>query len=669
MVKLPVSASFDGAYWSIENFAGWDDAVAAGDIADAVEDASTIANSMGLPLFIPDAAPTSGTWAGYNLPFSRTITLAENSSIIMTMQSPAIYTGSANEPLMVIGDEEEVSGDQYIRVWLKRNTQSAGTNEAIVGLRTINMQRCREAVVSIERCTIGWQLLGSGEGHAYNYSFRPGLMRDNRYHYDLQVKRRASDFQQGWVNENHFLGGYCNTSTGYYEAVGSPTTWGPVGVRMSRYDSNATYAIDNNKFERPTFELTGFDSWTVGPYCWQIDAAAAQNKIEDARAENAGSNFLRINATSGVADNLFTIQYTDQNTVSETSFVDDQGLNNNNRVYTQKLNMYQQPMTCPTSSTEEFCRRVTLYKKTGEISIPGWGWFTHGVSGLSLGSIAKDIDVASGYLKILSGAVEGPGRKFRTTHCKEVCVMPLFESGYSGRVIVQCLDASNNVLGGTYSGRVGSVTGKPYLFGAAMSWVGSYWGGVFMSDANYQRLVFGLHDDVKQIIVANVQWGSEVRLRGCLIYGTNGFLPDITPLPIDFHKRLAYEWPQNRNATATCSLTGDGISTTFTITQAGGCYAVAPTISFSGGGGTGAAATATVNSLASGGSVTTITRTAAGSGYTTAPTMTLTESTDKTAIYKGDLVHNANFAGNIADTAAWIYTTTGQYDSVDSTAL
>jgi len=72
-------------------------------------------------------------------------------------------------------------------------------------------------------------------------------------------------------------------------------------------------------------------------------------------------------------------------------------------------------------------------------------------------------------------------------------------------------------------------------------------------------------------------------------------------------------------ATATCTLSGGGVATTFTITAGGSGYTAAPTVLFSGGGGTGAAATATV----SGGAVTAITRTAAGSGYTSAPVLIL----------------------------------------------
>jgi hypothetical protein len=57
-----------------------------------------------------------------------------------------------------------------------------------------------------------------------------------------------------------------------------------------------------------------------------------------------------------------------------------------------------------------------------------------------------------------------------------------------------------------------------------------------------------------------------------------------------------------------------------TVTTGGTGFVSAPTVGFTGGGGTGAAATATI----SGGAVTAITITAQGTGYTSAPTVTFT---------------------------------------------
>ncbi|WP_045114587.1 T9SS type A sorting domain-containing protein [Microscilla marina] len=73
-------------------------------------------------------------------------------------------------------------------------------------------------------------------------------------------------------------------------------------------------------------------------------------------------------------------------------------------------------------------------------------------------------------------------------------------------------------------------------------------------------------------------------------------------------------------ATATAALTGDAVSSTFTITNPGDKYAQTPIVMIEGGGGTGATATATINGD---GQLTGITLDTPGSGYTSAPTVRL----------------------------------------------
>lgn len=76
-------------------------------------------------------------------------------------------------------------------------------------------------------------------------------------------------------------------------------------------------------------------------------------------------------------------------------------------------------------------------------------------------------------------------------------------------------------------------------------------------------------------------------------------------------------------ATATASLTGDGVSG-ITLTNNGTGYTSAPTVTLTGGGGTGATAVAVLGTGATAGQVVAINITAPGTGYTTAPTVALT---------------------------------------------
>lgn len=90
---------------------------------------------------------------------------------------------------------------------------------------------------------------------------------------------------------------------------------------------------------------------------------------------------------------------------------------------------------------------------------------------------------------------------------------------------------------------------------------------------------------------------------------------------------------------AAIAVVQNGAVTAVTITNRGSGYTSAPTIGFTGGGGSAAAATAvrgelatiTVTNYGSGGTITSISVTNGGSGYTSAPTVSFTDSSGSTA--------------------------------------
>lgn len=94
----------------------------------------------------------------------------------------------------------------------------------------------------------------------------------------------------------------------------------------------------------------------------------------------------------------------------------------------------------------------------------------------------------------------------------------------------------------------------------------------------------------------------------------------VTPLGYQSND-WAVEWvaPYAEKVTATgTSIVNSGAVTGVVITDGGSGYTSAPTVTFTGGAGTGAAATATISN----GVVTSVTVTTPGSGYTSAPTVT-----------------------------------------------
>ncbi len=101
----------------------------------------------------------------------------------------------------------------------------------------------------------------------------------------------------------------------------------------------------------------------------------------------------------------------------------------------------------------------------------------------------------------------------------------------------------------------------------------------------------------------------------------NSSPPRIVMVPVDGGFR-------GRDATAMASLANQGAGLRSISVKSTGSGYTAPTVSFSGGGGSGAAALATVV----GGAITSILLTASGSGYSTPPVVTISDSTGSGAL-------------------------------------
>lgn len=112
-------------------------------------------------------------------------------------------------------------------------------------------------------------------------------------------------------------------------------------------------------------------------------------------------------------------------------------------------------------------------------------------------------------------------------------------------------------------------------------------------------------------------------IAGMITPGTAQFSIDPDPTKTG-HKELhalykagdKVDWYVGLSDGTDAAIASQGVESV-TVTAGGSGYTSAPTVSFSGGGGTGAAATASI----SGGAVTAVTVTAKGTGYTSAPTV------------------------------------------------
>jgi hypothetical protein len=156
---------------------------------------------------------------------------------------------------------------------------------------------------------------------------------------------------------------------------------------------------------------------------------------------------------------------------------------------------------------------------------------------------------------------------------------------------------------------------------------------------NDGRPVFSLADGVNPFIGFLTR---DVTVAGATL--EDDFWPGRLETPFKAGQEVSVQKANEIEVEGSSYLTVAGVVGAVTITAGGSGYTVAPTVAFSGGGGTGAAATATVV----GGVVTAVTVTNHGTGYTSAPTVAFTPVSGGTGA-----TATATFGGSVsASTAA-----------------
>src|SRR5690606_37301694 len=180
----------------------------------------------------------------YDADISTTSTITIPSGIALDMDSPIIYTGSASEPALVIG---EVGKANFVnlKVQVIRQTQSDWTSEDCIGIQILNLHSASHCeIVQSGNFTIGVQFKGVQQGVSYN-NVLLGELYNNKVAVDLVSDSSGGS---GWVNENILIGGRF-------------TCFGGVGVGSSRYgvrirsEGGAYISNNNNILHKPSFEL------------------------------------------------------------------------------------------------------------------------------------------------------------------------------------------------------------------------------------------------------------------------------------------------------------------------------------------------------------------------------------------------------------------------------
>ena len=223
---------------------------------------------------------------GYRFNVSDTINFPRKINIIM--ESPIVYTGLENIPVMVVGEKGIENKNVYLQLMAENQEISDWSNENSKAIQVINLYESHLIIKNTLNTTIGVELIGSGSGFVYNtvvmysmYSHKIGLKLTNEKH----------DGDIGWMNENLFLNG----RFGQYS--GQKLNQSRYGVWITSEDQ--TYTNNNNNlFIKPSFELNVHALETTGEAIPIVVEHGSQNEFYSIRNEGNSKTTSRFMNTS-----------------------------------------------------------------------------------------------------------------------------------------------------------------------------------------------------------------------------------------------------------------------------------------------------------------------------------------------------------------------------------
>ena len=356
-------------------------------------------------------------------------------------------------------------------------------NSGFTAIELIECNHCEIEHVSSQKFTRGLVESSYTKPFAYNKRVRYGLFQDCKYGLMLQTVGTNGGVQ--FVNENASTGGA-------FENSSTSNAWGDsVGVVITRdIASNAYSGQNNNHFKDPCFELGSSTPYNRIPI-W-LCGAGANNKFVDIRSESNDGWCAVIDGIGlTLSQNEITCSFDNSGAQSFRNVLEINGAVSNH----YHSGFVEQRFKTSWNSGN-LLDRVTAYAtNTAYISGPmHWAITTDGsysrVRAVSTIKTFNDsVSVPSGY---------GVGVFVDTPLIKRFIIRISARSGFGGRVLLQCFDASGNVL--TNAG-----ANQPYVRCTSPLTYSSGYGGVWQTGsdgANNLLVTFGADVQKARIIIA-----------------------------------------------------------------------------------------------------------------------------------------------------------------------
>lgn len=355
-----------------------------GVVGDGVTDDTAALNAIGSAAWGSDVeliAPSD-----FNMKTTDTVTFASpHASVIFQGGALITYTGTFDRAAVVIGSDSQ----QFYKRTFRINVVTANNtyaSESCVGVQIRGIFTGNDVWLPyVQGFTVNWQIRGTNaSGIAYN-KFHLGISFDAQYHLDLH-----SYVASGFVNENVFIAGDFQTSSGYIPGVNG-TVYGVI----FRAEPGAYTGHNNNAFYKPCAQLT--QAGVIGERVpiW-FNECGAYNSFHDMRCEGVKGAVVKVTSTTvSVHDNVVELGYVGPGPGSITSNLteSDGGLSYANRVYARGA-----PMFTEWQSGDLVQKAFTV--SAGNIAIQGMFMQTSGSSTevySGTGKIGKDYVILNSY--------------------------------------------------------------------------------------------------------------------------------------------------------------------------------------------------------------------------------------------------------------------------------
>jgi len=423
---------------------------------------------------------------------TRTIVVPPN--VILRMDGPILYSGSADITALQIGTASAYTQMNEYKLDVKRKTISSWTSESSIGIKLINMEACRVNVAEVNGFTIGVQCIGDTKGFVYN-QIELGQIINNKIGVD------CTNRQSGWCNENLFLNGEF-------------TQWSTTNTGMDRYgvritSQDGSYKDNNNNFFiKPSFEL---EKQYIGAKeaIPVIIEYGKQNEFISCRNEYNSITFARILNQS--TENAFATGYGELaiNNIEDKSLFPLTYVQNRRRNYKQMANNL-------IFESGPLQKTACYYDGSVNVNVPGVNVARNSTSTVEKSGL---MTLADNYLELSKSAIG----IFADTHAIRRFVLKKdAETGYGGRVVVICYDANGNIVaGGTTNPLVKGASFASFYLSTQLFGGGSVGGYTTGSDSD-DDLYFTVDPSVKRIRVLVSPGTNPLRLRSFALYTLDG---------------------------------------------------------------------------------------------------------------------------------------------------